>query len=114
VRDKFLSYLSTITNWVNSIHPAPQSRPPIEHSRLDTSSFEVRYPSVGQPIPTDESQVQEHAGVHGQNTDMDILLVGDSGERRRDRAKRFVVEKGPAIVGAAVGIGSFIFNIVSS
>lgn len=35
-------------------------------------------------------------------------------ERKRDKARRFVANKGPRMVGAAAAIGMFIFNIVSS
>jgi hypothetical protein len=33
-------------------------------------------------------------------------------ERKRDKAKRFAIEKGPRIVGAAATIAMFVFNIV--
>ena len=35
-------------------------------------------------------------------------------ERKRDKTKRFVVEKGPRIAGAAAAIAIFVFNIVSN
>lgn len=35
-------------------------------------------------------------------------------ERKRDKARRFVANKGPRLVGAAAAIGIFVFNIVSS
>lgn len=34
-------------------------------------------------------------------------------ERKRDRAKKFIREKGPRIVGATAGVGMLIFNIVT-
>lgn len=35
-------------------------------------------------------------------------------ERERDKAKRFVANKGPRMVGAAAAIGMFVFNVVSA
>jgi hypothetical protein len=35
-------------------------------------------------------------------------------ERKRDKAKKFTIEKGPRIAGAAATIAMFVFNIVSN
>lgn len=55
-----------------------------------------------------------HAGVCAHATNLEILPNHDGGERRREKVKRFVAEKGPRIAGAAAAIGMFIFNVVTS
>jgi hypothetical protein len=45
---------------------------------------------------------------------IDVVPSSQGSERRRDKAKKFMVEKGPRVAGAAAAIGMFIFNVVSS
>ena len=39
--------------------------------------------------------------------------IGKHHERKRDKMRRFREEKGPRIVGAAVTVAMFVFNVVS-
>lgn len=61
---------------------------------------------------TESGRMHEDARAHA--TNMEILPNHDGGERRRNKVKLFVVEKGPGIAGAAAAVGMFIFNVVTS
>ena len=57
---------------------------------------------------------RKHASIRGMAANMGDLRNHDGGERRREKLKRFVADKGPRIAGAAAAIGMFIFNVVTS
>jgi len=65
-------------------------------------------------VETTRESRRVHTGVRAHVTDMETLPNRNDGERRREKVKRFVAEKGPRIAGAATAIGMFIFNVVTS
>lgn len=56
---------------------------------------------------------RKHASIR-RAANMGNFPKHDGGERRREKMKRFVADKGPRIAGAAAAVGMFIFNVVTS
>lgn len=56
----------------------------------------------------------KHTDVGINTMDLDVLSLPKGGERKRDKFKKFVADKGPRLAGAAAAVGMFIFNVVSS
>lgn len=81
-----------------------QSHPPHEHCC-----------GASKPAETIAEPSHNHAIVHAHAANTGILPDHEEGsERQRERAKKFVVKKGPRIAGAAAAIGMFVFNVVTS
>ena len=71
-------------------------------------------PFPAQYTSSDPSQCQPYLSTcHGMNGNTKFHPIHGQHERKRDKAKRFMREKGPRIAGAAATIAMFVFNIVS-
>lgn len=104
-------------DWIDSIRPGLQSGSLVAEPSTRTGSSrdcpsKEKCCEANEAVDAARKPERKCASIRAY--EMDIPPSNDTGERKRDKVKRFVAEKGPRIAGTAAAIGMFIFNVVSA
>lgn len=86
----------------------PNQKCPFD-SRFYTNAPPAEQVAAG-PLPVRSS----HWRRDGSTSNLAPHPIQKLHERKREKVKRFMTEKGPKIVGGAAAIGVFVFNILSN